>query len=42
MQYDTTGRQLATYQYQRIEALCHVSDYPGAFVIFYGGCARMV
>lgn len=40
-QVSTDGRIVAQYDYNRIEAICLVSDYPGGFVIFYGGYGRM-
>eukprot|EP00730_Choanoeca_flexa_P013139 TRINITY_DN5001_c0_g1_i1.p1 TRINITY_DN5001_c0_g1~~TRINITY_DN5001_c0_g1_i1.p1 ORF type:complete len:324 (+),score=94.18 TRINITY_DN5001_c0_g1_i1:119-1090(+) len=35
------GSIIASYDYRTIEAICLVSDYPGAFVVIEGGFGRM-
>eukprot|EP00039_Didymoeca_costata_P023981 m.8876 g.8876 ORF g.8876 m.8876 type:complete len:2271 (-) comp3968_c0_seq1:482-7294(-) len=41
VQVNGKGHVVAKYNYRDIEAICLVSDYPGGFVVFYGGYARM-
>mmetsp|Transcript_15543 Transcript_15543/g.46103 ORF Transcript_15543/g.46103 Transcript_15543/m.46103 type:complete len:2307 (-) Transcript_15543:50-6970(-) len=41
VQLGSKNRVVAKYNYQDIEALVLVSDYPGGFAVFYGGFGRM-